>query len=96
MNFPLESNDNESTYDLINSNADDKQSENSENSVYPESESESECVINYESGDTLALTKDRAKESEEDKESSLLTKERNRTSSVDNLTKEFNQKLHLK
>ena len=85
-------NDNELNDDLTNPNEDDKQSENSEKSVYPESE----CVINIESEDTLDLTKDRAKESEEDKESSLLTKKRNRTSSVDNLTKEFNQKLHLK
>ena len=91
MNFPLESNDNESTYDLINSNADDKQSENSEMNVY----SQSGCVINYESEETLDFTKDGAKESEEDKESSLLTKKRNRTPvdnpTVDNLTKEFNQ-----
>ena len=77
MNFPLESNDNESTYDLINSNADDKQSENSDGNVY----SESGCAINYESEDTLDFTKDCAKESEEDK---VITP-------VDNLTKDFNQ-----
>ena len=58
MNFPLESNDNESTYDLINSNADDKQSENSDGNVY----SESGCFINYESEETLDFTKDCAKE----------------------------------
>ena len=95
----FEPNDNEFNDDLTNPNEDDKQSENSENSVYPESESESECVINYESGDTLALTKDRAKESEEDKESSLLTKKRNRTTvdnpTVDDLTEKVNQ-LQLK
>ena len=88
----FEPNDNEFNDDLTNPNVDDKQSENSDGNVY----SESGCFINYESGDTLALTKDRAKESEEDKESSPLTKKRNRTSSIDNLTKEFNQKLHLK
>ena len=92
MNFPLESNDNESTYDLINSNADDKQSENSDGNVY----SESGCFINYESEETLDFTKDCAKESEEDKESSLLTKKRNRTTvdnlTVDDLTEKVNQR----
>lgn len=67
-------NDNESND--INSNKDDKQIENSENSVY----SQLECAINYESEETLDFTKDCAKKSEEDKESSL--------------TEEFNQ-LHL-
>ena len=42
----LEPNDNEFNDDLTNPNEDNKQSENSENSVYPP---ESECVINYES-----------------------------------------------
>ena len=60
----------------INFNKDDKQIENSENDVY----SESGCAINYESEETLDFTKDCAKKSEEDKESSL--------------TEEFNQ-LHL-
>ena len=85
----LEPNDNEFNADLTNPNEDDKQSENSEKSVYPESE----CVINYESEETLALTKDRAKESEEDKESSLLNKKRTRTPD-DDLTEKLNQ-LHL-
>ena len=67
-------NDNESNG--INFNKDDKQIENSENDVY----SESGCAINYESEETLDFTKDCAKKSEEDKESSL--------------TEEFNQ-LHL-
>ena len=67
-------NDNESND--INSNKDDKQIENSEMNVY----SESGCAINYESEETLDFTKDCAKKSEEDKESSL--------------TEEFNQ-LHL-
>ena len=83
-------NDNEFNDDLTNPNKDDKQSENSENSVYPP---ESECVINYESEETLAFTKDRAKESEEDKESSLLNKKRSRTPD-DDLTEKLNQ-LHL-
>ena len=72
-------NDNESND--INCNKDDKQIENSENNVY----SVSGCAINYESEDTLDFTKDCAKESEEDK---VITP-------VDNLTKDFNQKLHL-
>ena len=75
----LGSNDNESND--INCNKDDKQIENSENNVY----SVSGCAINYESEDTLDFTKDCAKESEEDK---VITP-------VDNLTKDFNQKLHL-
>ena len=75
MNYCSGPNDNESND--INSNKDDKQIENSEKSVYPP---ELECAINYESEDTLDFTKDCAKKSEEDKESSL--------------TEEFNQ-LHL-
>ena len=67
-------NDNESND--INYNKDDKQIENSENDVY----SVSGCAINSESEETLDFTKDCAKKSEEDKESSL--------------TEEFNQ-LHL-
>ena len=91
----LEPNDNEFNADLTNPNEDDKQSENSEKSVYPESESEPECVINYESEETLDFTKDRAKESEEDKESSLLNKKRSRTTTPDDdLTEKLNQ-LHL-
>ena len=79
MNYCSGPNDNESND--INFNKDDKQIENSENNVY----SVSGCAINYESEDTLDFTKDCAKESEEDK---VITP-------VDNLTKDFNQKLHL-
>lgn len=86
MDFSLKLNDDEYSYDLINLNEDDKQSENSKMSVY----SELSCVIDYESEDTLDLTKDCAKKSEEDKKSSLLTKKRIRTT-VHNLTKELNQ-----
>lgn len=84
------SNDNESPDDLKKPNEDDEQSGNSEMNVY----SVSGCAIDYESEETLDFTKERAKESEEDKESSLLNKKRSRTTTVDDLTKDLNQ-LHL-
>lgn len=89
MNYCFGSNDNESPDDLKKPNTDDKQSENSEESVYPESG----CDIDYENEETLDFTKERAKESEKDKESSFLTKKRSRTPD-DDLTEKFNQ-LHL-
>ena len=79
------SNDNESPDDLKKSNEDDEQSGKD---VY----SESGCAIDYESEETLDFTKERAKKSEEDKESSFLNKKRSRTTNtVDELTKDLNQ-----